>query len=100
MIFSLGSKSYRLSSCVCLFQSPPTSVVEYLVLTRDMKLVHIAQLIPPEMVATGKKSRLPLQPTLLSPAQAADFLESHGEGDIVEEFADLFTESSLAVAAA
>jgi hypothetical protein len=84
--FRLGQKSYALTACVCLYRSETASgaLAEFLVLTPDMRFAHVAR---PTM-ETDIRAYAAVE---LSPEEAREFLLSHGEGDMVDDFPDLFT---------
>jgi hypothetical protein len=90
--FRLGSKSYALSACVCLyrFEAPEQGIAEYMVLTPDMRFAHLSRqrisVIDAPIDINHGLSALEM-PAL----DARDFLLAHGEGDLVEDFPDLFS---------
>jgi hypothetical protein len=84
--FRLGQKSYALTACVCLYryETAGGSLAEFLVLTPDMRFAHVAR--PTGEIATSAYASVEL-----TPDEARDFLLAHGEGDMVDDFPDLFT---------
>ena len=90
--FRLGAKSYALSACVCLyrFEAADQGIAEYLVLTPDMRFAHLSRqrisVVDAPIDINHGLSALEM-PAL----DARDFLLAHGEGDLVEDFPDLFS---------
>jgi hypothetical protein len=84
--FRLGNKSYSLTACVCLYrcESAGASLAEYLVLTPDMRFAHVAR--PAADIDIRAYAAV-----AMSPNEAREFLLAHGEGDLVDDFPDLFT---------
>ncbi len=83
--FRLGTKSYALTACVCLYryETAGATLAEYLVLTPDMRFAHVAR----PAVATEMRAYAAIE---LDSDEARQFLLAHGEGDMVEDFPDLF----------
>ena len=90
--FRLGSKSYALSACVCLYrlEAADQGIAEYLVLTPDMRFAHLSR----QRLSLAADLPLDINHGLaaleMPAAEARDFLLAHGEGDLVEDFPDLF----------
>jgi hypothetical protein len=84
--FRLGQKSYGLTACVCLYryETAGGALAEFLVLTPDMRFAHVAR-------PKGETDIRAYAAVELTPDEARDFLLSHGEGDLVDDFPDLFT---------
>jgi hypothetical protein len=91
--FRLGSKSYALSACVCLyrFEAPEQGIAEYMVLTPDMRFAHLSR----QRLSLAADLPVDINHALAAlemPANdARDFLLAHGEGDLVDDFPDLFS---------
>ena len=83
--FRLGAKSYALTACVCLYrcETPGATLAEYLVLTPDMRFAHVARPRAVEEIRAYAAIELDAE-------EAREFLVSHGESDMVEDFPDLF----------
>ncbi len=89
--FRLGPKSYALTACVCLYRHDMTTegLSEFMVLTPDMRFAHVARpLVPGD--ADGLALNRPTAAVELYADEAREFLIQHGEGDLVEDFPDLF----------
>jgi hypothetical protein len=90
--FRLGTKSYTLSACVCLYRFEATehAIAEYLVLTPDMRFAHLSR----QRLSLTADMPLDINHGLaaieMTANDARDFLLAHGEGDLVEDFPDLF----------
>ncbi len=84
--FRLGAKSYALTACVCLYryETAGATLAEYLVLTPDMRFAHVARPGSPEEIRAYAAIELDAE-------EAREFLLSHGESDMVDDFPDLFT---------
>jgi hypothetical protein len=82
--FRLGSKSYALTACVCLYryEAAAATVAEYLVLTPDMRFAHVAR------PNSDTRAYAAIE---LDCDEAREFLMRHGEDDLVDDFPDLFT---------
>jgi hypothetical protein len=91
--FKLGTKWHALVSCVCLYRNvnPETMTVRYLVLTKDRRFAYLEAVI-------GDKGVRPV--TEMPRDRARRFLLENGEGDVVEEFPDIFREEPMIVGAA
>jgi hypothetical protein len=83
--FKLGHRLYPLVTCVCLFRAfdPAAMTVRYLVLTKDRRFAYLEAVI-------GDKGVRPA--TEMARDRAMRFLREHGEGDLVDEFPDIFRE--------
>ena len=99
--FRLGAKNYALKACVCLYRQEnlAAGLSEYLVLTPDMRFAHVARnkAKPGEEIDFAQGAAPNEQPVGLGFAaieleagEARDFLTAHGEGELVEDFPDLF----------
>ena len=89
--FRLGTKSYALTACVCLYRYETTesTLAEFLVLTPDMRFAHVAR-------PAKENDQRAYASVELSPDEAREFLSAHGEHDLVDDFPDLFTITSRA----
>jgi hypothetical protein len=90
--FRIGAKSYALTACVCLYRHDKAAegFSEFVVLTPDMRFAHVAR----SYVAGDSEGFALNRPTAaveLMAEEAREFLLAHGEGDLVEDFPDLFT---------
>jgi hypothetical protein len=91
--FRLGAKSYALATCVCLYRHEPGTglAAEFLVLTPDMRFAHVARMALPQGTEIDFNPAAPAHSAIeLDATEARDFLTAHGEGELVEDFADLF----------
>lgn len=81
--FRLGNKWHALVACVCLYRAvdPATMTAKYLVLTKDRRFAYLEAVI-------GDKGVRPV--TEMTRDRALRFLVENGEGDVVEEFPDIF----------
>ena len=82
--FRLGSRSHSLLSCVCLYRSvdPETLATTYVLMTKDRRFAFLETRVGDGVrIASG-----------MTREAAMRFLLQHGEGDVVEEFPDLFRE--------
>ena len=84
-----GGGLYSLVTCVCLYRAvdPVGMTAQYLVLTKDKRFAHV------EAVIGDKGVRPAIE---LTRERAIRFLVEHGEGDLVEEFPDIFREETHA----
>ena len=91
--FRLGGKWYALVTCVCLYRAvdPAAMTAKYLVLTKDRRFAYLEAVI-------GDRGIRPAQEMTRDRAQR--FLVEHGEGDVVEEFPEIFREDERIVAPA
>ncbi|HLG86430.1 MAG TPA: hypothetical protein VKZ79_04455 [Alphaproteobacteria bacterium] len=86
--FKLGAKWHALVACVCLYRnvSPETMTVRYLVLTKDRRFAYLEAVV-------GDRGVRPV--TEMTRERALRFLVENGEGDVVEEFPDIFREEPM-----
>jgi hypothetical protein len=81
--FRLGGKVIQAGVCTCLYRAadPEAMSAQYILLTRDGRFACLDRVI-------GGKG--PHAATEWSPARTMRFLVEHGEGDLVDEFPDIF----------
>lgn len=86
--FKLGTKWHALVACVCLYRAvdPATMTAKYLVLTKDRRFAYLEAVI-------GDKGVRPV--TEMTRDRALRFLVENGEGDVVEEFPDIFRDEPM-----
>jgi hypothetical protein len=85
--FRLGRALLSLNACACLYRDsdPASMIARYLVLTKDSRFAYVEAQI-------GMSSIYPA--TEWSRERALKFLVAHGEGDIVDEFPEIFRADS------
>ncbi len=91
--FRLGGKVIQAGVCTCLYRAadPEAMSAQYILLTRDGRFACLDRVI-------GGKG--PHAATEWSPARTMRFLVEHGEGDLVDEFPDIFRKRAKASMAA
>ncbi len=90
--FRLNGKTLRAADCICLFRSADAEalLLRYLLLTRDRRFVCLDR---------GIGGKGPHAAEEWSPSRAQRFLIEHGEGDLVDEFPDIFRKRPAMAAA-
>jgi hypothetical protein len=81
--FRLNGKSYAADQCTCLFRAADMEemVTRLLVLTRDGRFAYLGRVIGGKVMQAAED---------WSADRAMRFLIQHGEGDLVDEFPDIF----------
>jgi len=81
--FRLAGKHIPLAACTCLYRAidPSSMTTAYLALTKEGRFAYLSRAVGGKGLHTADE---------WSPARAMRFLVEHGEGDLVEEFADIF----------
>jgi hypothetical protein len=89
--FRLSGKSYQSDGVTCLYRSVDAEAMatQYLMLTKDGRFAFLDKVIGGRGVYTAEE---------WSPDRAMRFLMQHGEGDIVDEFPDIFRKRAVASA--
>jgi hypothetical protein len=89
--FRLDGKTYAAEKCTCLFRAVEVEemVTRILFLTRDGRFAYLGRVIG------GKGTQAAEE---WSGDRAMRFLIQHGEGDLVDEFPDIFRRRPLASA--
>ncbi len=88
MSFRLNGRQYACEACVALYRGADVEAMttNHLFLTRDGRFAYLAQVIGGVGVYAAEEWDHP---------QAMRFLRQHGEGDIVDEFPDVFRKRAM-----
>jgi hypothetical protein len=89
--FRLGGKLYAAERCTCLYRAVDTEamVTRVLLLTPDGRFAHLGRVIGGKGLQAADD---------WSGDRAMRFLIQHGEGDVVDEFPDIFRKRAPAAA--
>ncbi len=89
--FRLTGKLFTAESCICLYRGVDAEAMttNHLFLTRGGRFAYLARVIGGKGVHAADE---------WGPDRAMRFLLQHGEGDIVDEFPDIFRKRPVAVA--
>jgi len=87
--FRLTGKLYQAESSVCLYRGMDAEALTacYLFLTRDRRFAYLARVIGGKGIYAGEE---------WGHDRAMRFLLAHGEGDLVDEFPDIFRKRAVA----
>ena len=91
--FRLAGKVHQAENATCLYRTVDAEAMatRYLMLTKDGRFAYLDRVIGGKGVYAAED---------WSPDRAMRFLMQHGEGDLVDEFPDIFRKRAVAPASA